>query len=69
MELLLHSPPVVAVAVRSDSALYSESWDLITERFDLLSRHRQMAFMTASEAAAHYERGRAAPASPSPAAA
>jgi hypothetical protein len=51
VELLRKRPPVVAMAVRSDSALRPDSWEMITERFEDLASYRQMVFTTVSRAA------------------
>jgi hypothetical protein len=55
VELLRKPPPVIAVAVRSDSALSPESWEMITERFEALSSHGDVVFTTASDAAARFD--------------
>jgi hypothetical protein len=54
---LLRKLPVVALAVRSSSALSSEAWTMITERLTDIARYPQMEFMTASEAVDRYEGG------------
>jgi hypothetical protein len=51
VELLVNPPPIVAIAVRSDSAISSESWGMITERLEHLARFRRMVFVTATGAA------------------
>jgi hypothetical protein len=54
---LLRKLPIVALAVRSSSALSSEAWTMITERLTDIARYPQMEFTTASEAVDRYERG------------
>jgi len=56
---LLRKLPVVALAIRTSSALRSEAWDMITERLTDIARYPQMEFVTASEAADRHEEGTA----------
>jgi hypothetical protein len=53
---LLRKPPIVAVAVRSSSAVNPEEWDVIEKNLEHLAHHRQMVFVTASEATDRYKR-------------
>jgi hypothetical protein len=52
---LLRRPPIVAVAVRSHSAL-EPVWDIIEKNLEHLAHHHQLVFTTASEATDRYKR-------------
>jgi hypothetical protein len=53
VELLRSAPPVLAIAVRSDTGCYDWAWDQLTGRLEDLAKHPRMVFMTASAAAHH----------------
>lgn len=54
-ELLLRTPPVIALAVRSSAAL-QDDWDTLGRNLEHLARRRPLAFITASAAAERLER-------------
>jgi hypothetical protein len=54
-ELLLRTPPVIALAVRSDAAL-RDDWDTLGTNLEHLARRRGLVFTTASAAAERLDR-------------